>query len=111
MPKRKTTETEIPAVEGTASPKLRKTAEKPKASAAAHKHTRKATKPVEVEVTVENATKAHVAIVAVPAHSGQVVAHEDIARLAYSFWEARGCQGGSPHEDWLRAEHELLVFA
>jgi hypothetical protein len=30
-----------------------------------------------------------------------------IARLAYSYWEARGSQGGSAEEDWLRAEHEL----
>src|SRR5216683_1099407 len=111
MPKRKTTETEIPAVEGTASPKPRKTAAKPKASAAAHKHTRKATKPVEVEVAVENATNPDVAIVALPAHPGQVVTYDDIARLAYSYWEARGCQGGSPHEDWFRAESELLVLA
>jgi Protein of unknown function (DUF2934) len=29
-----------------------------------------------------------------------------IARLAYSYWEARGYQGGSPEEDWLRAEQE-----
>jgi len=33
--------------------------------------------------------------------------HEEIAALAYSYWEARGCQGGSPEEDWLRAEQEL----
>jgi hypothetical protein len=32
---------------------------------------------------------------------------EDIARLAYSYWEARGCQGGSPEEDWARAEREI----
>jgi hypothetical protein len=32
---------------------------------------------------------------------------DDIARLAYSYWEARGYQGGSPEEDWLRAEAEL----
>ena len=32
---------------------------------------------------------------------------DDIARLAYSYWVARGYQGGSPEEDWLRAEHEL----
>ncbi len=32
---------------------------------------------------------------------------EEIARLAYSFWEARGYQGGSPEDDWLRAEGEL----
>jgi len=35
------------------------------------------------------------------------LSHEEIARLAYSLWEARGCQGGSPEEDWLRAEQEL----
>jgi hypothetical protein len=34
-----------------------------------------------------------------------------IARLAYSYWEARGCQGGSPEEDWLRAEQELRAVA
>ena len=32
---------------------------------------------------------------------------DDIAQLAYSYWEARGFQGGSSEEDWLRAEHEL----
>ena len=32
---------------------------------------------------------------------------EEIASLAHSYWEARGCQGGSPEEDWLRAEREL----
>jgi len=36
---------------------------------------------------------------------------EDIARLAYSYWEARGCQGGSPEEDWVRAERELAAAA
>jgi hypothetical protein len=33
--------------------------------------------------------------------------HEQIAALAYSYWEQRGFQGGSPEEDWLRAEREL----
>lgn len=32
---------------------------------------------------------------------------EAIAVLAYSYWEARGGQGGSAEEDWLRAELEL----
>jgi hypothetical protein len=36
---------------------------------------------------------------------------EDIAILAYSYWEARGCQGGSPEEDWVRAEQELAAAA
>jgi hypothetical protein len=35
------------------------------------------------------------------------VTHEQIARLAYSYWEARGHQGGSPEEDWSQAEQEL----
>jgi hypothetical protein len=32
---------------------------------------------------------------------------DEIARLAYSYWEARGYAGGSSEEDWLRAEREL----
>jgi hypothetical protein len=31
---------------------------------------------------------------------------EEIARRAYSYWEARG-GGGSPEDDWFRAELEL----
>lgn len=34
-------------------------------------------------------------------------AAEQIARLAYSYWEARGCRDGSPEQDWLRAEEEV----
>jgi len=34
-------------------------------------------------------------------------AHNKIAALAYSYWEARGRQGGSQLEDWFRAEREL----
>ncbi len=33
--------------------------------------------------------------------------HEQIATLAYQFWQARGCPQGSPEEDWFRAEEEL----
>jgi hypothetical protein len=32
---------------------------------------------------------------------------ERIAELAYSYWEARGFRGGSPWDDWFRAEEEL----
>ena len=41
-------------------------------------------------------------IVAPPAPS-----HEEIARLAYAYWESRGRRHGSPEEDWYRAEREL----
>ena len=49
------------------------------------------------------ATPAPAALAAVSAES-----HRDaVARLAYSYWEARGYQGGSPEADWLRAEQEI----
>ena len=35
------------------------------------------------------------------------VSRDDIARLAYTFWEQRGGQGCSPEQDWFRAEREL----
>lgn len=31
----------------------------------------------------------------------------EIATLAYSYWEARGCSEGSPEGDWFRAVDEL----
>jgi hypothetical protein len=34
---------------------------------------------------------------------------EDVALQAYLYWEARGFRGGSPEEDWLRAEQELAA--
>ncbi|HCC57342.1 MAG TPA: hypothetical protein DEQ47_08765 [Solibacterales bacterium] len=33
-------------------------------------------------------------------------AHQQIAKIAYGYWAARGFQGGSQSEDWLRAEQE-----
>lgn len=50
------------------------------------------------------------AVAVAPAeHAGSEtpVRDEDIALLAYSYWEARAGQGGSSEEDWLRAEREL----
>jgi hypothetical protein len=34
---------------------------------------------------------------------------EEIARLAYGYWLARGCTGGDPVEDWVRAENEYYA--
>jgi len=42
-----------------------------------------------------------------PRVTKEVVDRQAIARLAYSYWVARGYTGGSAEEDWLRAEREL----
>jgi hypothetical protein len=36
-----------------------------------------------------------------------MIEKEEIAKLAYSYWEARGYEGGSPEEDWFRAETQV----
>jgi hypothetical protein len=38
---------------------------------------------------------------------GPQYSHEDVAKLAYSYWIARGYSHGRADEDWLRAEAEL----
>lgn len=43
--------------------------------------------------------------------SPAAVSPGEIARLAHSFWEARGRMDGSAVEDWLRAERELLALS
>ena len=48
-----------------------------------------------------------VTVVEVEPMEDESPSHDEIAVLAYSYWEARGCQGGSPEEDWFRAEQEL----
>ena len=34
--------------------------------------------------------------------------HEQIEKLAYHLWEQRGRPLGSPGDDWLRAEEEII---
>ena len=33
--------------------------------------------------------------------------HEDIAQLAYTLWQRRGCPSGSAESDWVEAERAL----
>ena len=33
---------------------------------------------------------------------------EEVARLAHSYWQSRGCIDGHDMEDWLMAEQEVL---
>ena len=44
------------------------------------------------------------------AHTGGRLAptRDEIAQLAYFFYEARGRQDGHDNEDWLRAERQLF---
>ena len=37
----------------------------------------------------------------------KTVSGEEIAKLAHSYWVARGYAPGSAEQDWLRAEREL----
>jgi hypothetical protein len=37
----------------------------------------------------------------------RIPSHEAIARLAYSYWEARGRRHGCSEDDWYRAEREV----
>ena len=70
---------------------------------------KRVSRPAAVEVPVALAHNSQVlpeapgAAVATPAESFQSA----VARLAHSYWEARGFQGGSPEADWFRAEREL----
>jgi hypothetical protein len=50
------------------------------------------------------AASAPVAIVEIEA----VSAHDQISKIAYGYWEARGFEPGCPEQDWLRAEQEFM---
>jgi len=80
--------------------------------ARARKHApakRQATPVVESSPSIATATPAaaHAATKSSHVVVTETLSFDDIAQLAYSYWEARGYQGGSPEEDWLRAEREL----
>jgi len=53
--------------------------------------------------------RARKALVVTPAAApkGPRISHAAIARLAYSYWEARQSPHGSAEDDWFRAEREL----
>jgi hypothetical protein len=38
---------------------------------------------------------------------GEELSEAEIAIRAYSYWEERGCVGGSAEDDWYRAVDEL----
>jgi hypothetical protein len=40
-------------------------------------------------------------------HGIATFGHEEIAALAHTLWQARGCPEGSSEEDWFQAAHQL----
>jgi len=97
MPTKRTKENEIaiPA----AAPARRKSATTPRAKHGVKRSTAAAAPDTETAVGV-------VAFEATYSPS-----EDEIAALAYTYWAGRGYQGGSPEEDWLRAEQELRAKA
>jgi hypothetical protein len=73
------------------------------------KRTRKTTgeAPAKTHRAAKKAVEPKVVAVATTAGISHHTSHHQIAELAYSYWERRGFQGGSPEEDWFRAEGEL----
>ena len=95
MPKKTTTASE-PIMSGGAAPA------RPRKHAPA-----KRTSTAAAEPSSSISPAAMTAPTAVTTLSHSAVTFDDVAKLAYSYWEARGYQGGSPEKDWLRAEQEL----
>jgi len=109
MTKKRTAENEIVVSSGAAAaPTRRKSPARTRAGRTATPDVRSAL-AVGSEASTETS---ELQPVAAAAEATVVVAspsQEEVAKLAYLYWEARGCQGGSPEEDWLRAEQELLA--
>lgn len=77
----------------------------PNRKPSASRRTPRSDKPIEsVETPV---AEPEITIAVATVSTSETMSAETIAALAYSYWQARGCMGGSPEEDWLRAEQEL----
>ncbi len=99
MASKRTSEKQVVAPSGAAAVPVRR-------KSVSTKHTRTT---VEVSNAVSEAEVLPVATATAvaPAVLSAESFHNAVASLAYSYWEARGRQGGSPEADWLRAEQEL----
>ena len=91
MPTKRTKENEI-AIPAASAPVRRKSATTPRA-----KH----------GIKRSTSTPAGIAAEVVAVAASYSPSQDEIAALAFTYWAGRGYQGGSPEEDWLRAEDEL----
>lgn len=103
MAKKQTIVNEVASAIGTAAARVENL--KPKRTTAA-KHSKAKTaaaaaSAAPVTETVETVEEVEIAEIAEVSYD-----REEIAKIAYLYWEARGYQGGSPEEDWVRAEQE-----
>jgi hypothetical protein len=106
MPKRKAIDdsvTQPSAAAEVKKPRSRSAASKPNTPAATHKRASK-------KAVIESTATAAVQEVTMP-KSVRIPTHDEIARLAYSYWESRGRQHGYAEEDWTRAERTLSELA
>ena len=69
--------------------------------------TRKKPTTVPVEAVAEPLDAATPEVEVLEIATAHEPSREAVAALAYSYWVERGYQGGSPEQDWLRAEQEL----
>jgi hypothetical protein len=98
MPTKRTKENDI-VIPSASAPARRKSAAIPHAKHGAKRSP--ATTTSETETAVEVVTM----------DASYAPTEGEIAALAYTYWAGRGYQGGSPEEDWLRAEEELRAKA
>jgi hypothetical protein len=114
MPKRKAADVNVEPV-AAPEPKKRSSAVKPNTAAAAtHKRTTRKAKAETSTATVspvETVVDVPFAVPSPEPAAPVILTREDIAVRAYLYAEARGFQGGSPEQDWFRAERELLELA
>ena len=92
MPRKRTPETEPPVSQVVAP-----VTTPPKRSKAAPAKSPAVTRQTEKRIVGKTA----------PAPQDLHIPHEEIARLAYSYWEARQSPHASAEDDWFRAEREL----
>jgi hypothetical protein len=103
--KKAAAEASVPASDEKKAPKSKKTVV-PVAAAVTHRH--KETPVVSFTVSTTTPVSASVATpVSAPVVAPFEPSHDEVAKLAYSYYVARGYQSGDQSADWFRAVEEL----